>query len=555
MSFRIIKDGAVTIKGNEYSYTSTDSVAIFPTKADAVLSLNSEWSISLEVPFEKDLNEHFCVGNIISIEFGDIIASERFNHWQLFRIKKVDKSSSKFVCNCVPIFMDASGYIIPDTKMRAPVETDQNGNVKKYGIGKPFGKVGQILSYIFDKTPFVFSSYSKSDNKKEMDIAWRNILDCVTSDSNDSILNSFSGEILFNNYELLYADKFDFSPLDDDTKPRVSLGFNMTGIKVTYDSSSCVSEIYPLAYNDIPLKGKAPTDSELPDSISIKSKRAFIEPKQSVIKYEKIKLKEDASTNESEDVIVCNTYDELYKALTKAALDEFENGIDVPKITYDVDFIDLSQTREYGGIYQRLVTLHLGDTVMVYNKDIDVHTKARVISIEYDCVNQLITKMTLGDYKEDYFKTQAKVTSATNRVINTSTSTANADTLSGIIDGKSAQIQVTKDYDSSNDIKALKVENLIGDTTYGAMAISADGLMVTTKRNKDGSGWDWSNGVVLNPKGIFFGKLGNSSGTKYIQFNGSGLQTVDGKSTGVGITREANVTSIKTVNGIVVGVG
>lgn len=538
----IIKDGQATINGGSFKWHTDESSPFFPSKAELKISINEEWSLHVEAPFDADLRELFKVNSLIVVFAGDIIPYNNYNEYQLFRIKQLEMTPNLFTADCVPVFYDAKGYIV-STGYEKIITTAMN--------------VSEVTKILFENVPFQFYISTMPHEKRTADMRWKNLMDCLTGDSN-SIQSVWGGEFMFDNYRVIYRTKFNTGLEYGSDYLRVAMGFNMTGITVTYDNSEVVTAIYPMAYNDIPLRSAKPDLQDLSKTppVSVRSDLEFFEPREEAVKYDSIKLAEDASTEESEDVIVCDTYEKLYDELRKAARADFdENHVDIPNITYDVDFVDLSSTREYSGLYKRLVQLHIGDTVIVKNKDLGIDTTARVISVTYDPIQERITGMTIGDYQSNYFQNQAKLSRATSNVIDTSTSTANASRVAGVQNGNQTQIQVTKDTGTTGDIRVFKVENLKTGDTYGAMAIGTQGIMVTTKRNKDGSGWDWTNGVILNQKGIFYGKLGNTAGTKYIQFNGSGLQTVDGKSTGVGITREANVSSIKTVNGIVVGVG
>lgn len=76
----------------------------------------------------------------------------------------------------------------------------------------------------------------------------------------------------------------------------------------------------------------------------------------------------------------------IYSA-EKQGADEFENGIDVPSITYDVDMVDLSKTDMYKD-YKKLLNVNLGDTAHIGHRRLNITTEARVISMTYDMITK-----------------------------------------------------------------------------------------------------------------------------------------------------------------------
>lgn len=261
-------------------------------------------------------------------------------------------------------------------------------------------------------------------------------------------------------------------------------------------------------------------------------------------------------TNTSKNVttIVCDTMDDLYQALRQEAEKEYsENHVDVPDISYTVEFIDLTGTVKYEG-FEELVKLHLGDTVLIYNEELDIETTARITEIDYDVVNSLITKMTLGDYAKDYLEDQVAQNRTVNSIVNTSKTGVNGESIVGVQNGNSTQIQVSRNASNTGDIKVIKFEDTDKNSaTFGAIAFGTEGLMATRNRLKDDSGWDWSNAVLLNEKATFYGKFGNRKGTKYLQFGDKDLTSYDSGLQGIGITGKTIGDQFTVINGLVVG--
>ena len=129
------------------------------------------------------------------------------------------------------------------------------------------------------------------------------------------------------------------------------------GISETVDMTEVATRIIPKSYN-----GYILPDNETVDSPNI-NKYPVVYTR--VIEYQDIKLKEDAQEGDLENgITVCESLEDLYTALRNRAADEFENGIDVPSITYDVDMVDLSKTDMYKD-YKKLLNVNLGDTAHI----------------------------------------------------------------------------------------------------------------------------------------------------------------------------------------------
>lgn len=541
---RVIKPGGlIQLTDNSFTWNGSDTLEIDPISGTLTMRLlrqesNSLWSLFVKVPYDLErypalntvLREESCfvvdIGNNISLDY---------NQYQLFRVYSIERTPTEIQCECEPIFADCRSDMIIDTR-----PTDKTAV--------------EALDILFEDSKYsVDAVYNGSETSAPTATAyweWKDKLTALNGDNENSFINRWGGEFFFDNYRLIWRDKIDrFINEGDDKYIKITAGFNMESIEYTVDTSKLVTEIWPQAYNGYHYK-------ENDEYVSIKSSRInnFVKSYSSIIEYSDIKLKEDASDEEDDSVTVCETLDDLYAALKERAEKEYdENKVDIPTITYDVSFIDLSGTVKYEG-FDELVKLYLGDTVLVYNEDLDIETTARITEITYDCVNGLITNMVLGDYKKDYVEQQAEQNRVISKVINTEKEGVNGETVVGVQNGENTQIQVTKDETNSADIKVIKFEDTDKTSAhYGAIAFGTEGWMVTKTRLKDNSGWDWSDAVLLNEKGVFYGKLGNSSGTKYIQVQKESLFTYDGGVSGKGITGSITGDGFNTVNGLVVG--
>lgn len=537
----ILIDGkSVTMNGSKYTYDTNQSRQIRPTKAEMVLQINQTSSLHVECPIDDtDItnDDPFYLwekDNVISVKIFD---NPYIKRYQLFRIKSIAKTPSLVTCDCDPVFLDARGTMKCDVRI-----VDKN--------------IDEALSYLFSGSKFShnFATYKGTlTEKTSVYIEWMDLMSALNGSQDNSIMNRYGGEFLLNNYEFLYSPKFDQTNTVDNRLngyANIKAGLNMTGITYTVDTSDLITEIWPEAYNGYHLM-----DSN-GNYESVKSDKFNDYPisHPSIVKFDNIKLKADASTEEDDAVIVCETLSELYNELRKASRSKFKDEkIDVPTITYDIDFLDLEQTREYEG-YEDLIHMDIGDTVYVYNDDMKISTYPRITGVTYDCVNGIVTKMTLGDYKDSYTDRAVTTSTMTSAIYNQGANGTNASSLVGVSDGTKTQIQVKKDTDNKGDIITIKFEDTNKSSeTYGAVGIGTKGIMCTRAVDKNGN-WDWSSAVVLNSKGIFFGKLGVDE-SHYIQFINGKLHTVNGKSSGDGLNGTFDVNNFTAVNGIVTKVG
>lgn len=547
-----IKPRAITFKSDgSFTYESGNGAPIFPTKCNLSMQVNGIWSLDMEVPFDRELLPYIKEESIIAVSIRESLTKPLDIHAsQTFRIEKVERTPKMFTVEAYQTFGDTGHCMVKRLHM--------------VDDGPSYALSYLLQNYCGDT--FGCDTHDIAEPIKTAYWEWKNVLECINGDEDNSFLNRWGGEFITDNHKILWDTKIDRFKAEPDNKLiRISAGLNMTGIEYTVDTSELITEVWAQAYNGRHYAEyiTTPTDEDLEVDVSkpIYSPHFddFAISYPSVIKYEKIKLKEDAGEEESEDITVCEDKKELYAALKEAVENDFsQNEIDVPVVTYDIDFTDLSQIKKYNG-YEELITLCLGDSCIVYNEDLDIETVARVKEIEYDCVNEIVTKMILGDYKENYYTNQAKQNRVAGKVFDVSQGSASGEQITGVIQGNKSQTLLSLELGDNNGYQVVKIENRNAssskDTTdrYGAIALGSDGLQVTRKSTKDYGGWDWDDSTILNAKGIFYGKLGNKNDTKYIQVNNDGLKSYDGGVSGQGITGTITSDSFSTVNGVVVG--
>ena len=116
--------------------------------------------------------------------------------------------------------------------------------------------------------------------------------------------------------------------------------------------------------------------------------------------YSNIRVKDDnyTSDNAEEGYEYYDTEEQAKARLNELAKLEFTNNeVDRIKASYNINFIDLSQTDDYKN-YAILERCYLGDTVRVYINKLNIDIKVRIINRKYDVLAQRVTEMELSNY-------------------------------------------------------------------------------------------------------------------------------------------------------------
>ena len=79
-----------------------------------------------------------------------------------------------------------------------------------------------------------------------------------------------------------------------------------------------------------------------------------------------------------------------------AAADFSDNGVDLPTVGLDVDFVALGETEEYRQ-YADLEAVHLYDTVRVIAKSAGIDAAVRVTGYKWDALGRKYEAVTLGE--------------------------------------------------------------------------------------------------------------------------------------------------------------
>lgn len=486
------------------NFSKNGDAALTPDEASLSVELNGGWALNLHHPIDK--NEKWKY-----LEENAVLKVPSFNGDQLFRIYNRGKSDSGINVQAYPIFFDAKDdCFLTDVR--------------------PTGKNGQQT---LDIMCAANKKYSAESNIKKATTAYyqyTNLINAINGDESNAFLNRWGGEILYDNYKVIINER-----VGGDYGVELLYGKNIKadGLTEEIDMSDVVTRIYPKAYNGHKMSGNGYIDSPLISN--------YPTIKATTITFADVKMREDAQEDDKKNgVIICSTQAELDAALRQRCQEKFSSGIDKPRISISADMILLQDTDQYKD-YKVLETVSLGDTIHCRHSKLGIVTDARVIALEYDCIQKRVISVELGDFKNNYFD---KITSSADKVesIVNPDGSIMAEKVQGILDGVYTQLKLQSTVAKKVNGRAFTVEDLDPDSPlYGCMTWGTQGLQIATKRTADGKDWDWATaitaqGIVANA--VITGLLSDKTGRNFWnldtgEFQLSSTQTiVDGQPLG-----------------------
>lgn len=474
-------------------YTRNGDMTLMPTSAEVHVILNGAWEASLEHPIDAE-------GRWKYITEDAVVKMPSFNGEQLFRIKQTEKKDSGVSAVLEPIFYDSmNDCFLEDVR--------------------PTKANGQEALNLMVKPNLRYSGRSNITKISTAYYEYKNLMEAINGDDDNSFINRWGGEILFDNESVIINDR-----VGGDYGVELRYGKNIPtdGLLETIDTREVITIIHPVAYNGRRMSNNGYVSSDIVGNYPI--------PKVATMTFEDVKLAEDASEDDAENgIIICANQEELDKALTDKCKEQFEMGLDKPKISISADMVLLSDTENYKD-YKVLETVSLGDTIHCRHNRIGIVTDARVIELTYDSLSKKVTGVVLGDFQRDYF---ADVSSAVNRIDGAirSDGTVMADKIVGFINGAVTRLGAQYNAAKKQDVLAILFENL--DETsplFGALAIGTQGILISRQRTSDNRGWEWTlamdyNGIIADT--IVAGVISDRQGKNYWDLDKGKLNITD----------------------------
>jgi phage minor structural protein len=488
-------------------YEQNGDMTLFPEEAEIHVILNGEWTATIEHPIDEEGRWKYITDNAV-------VKMPSFNGEQLFRIQNKDKSDSGVSADLTPIFLDAKeDCFLVDVR-----PTEKNGQQALDIMTAPNKRYT-----------------AKSDIKKTTTAYYqtKNLIEAINGNDDNAFTKRWGGEILYNNYEVIVNER-----VGADRGVHVVYGKNIVkdGFSETIDMTDVVTRIVPKAYNGYMIEGEAPwVDSPIIDK--------YPTVHYGVITFDDVKMRADASEDdEANGVIVCDTQEQLEKALTDKCIEQFDAGVDKPSITIEVNMELLQNTELYDDV-KELETVSLGDTAHCSHSKLEIVTDARAIELTWDAVRNKVTSVKLGDFQYNFLDNASSVMNRVEQAIREDGSVIGQQ-IQGIINGVQAQMRAQSSIAKKQEVRAILFEDLDPDSpTFGAMCLGTLGFEIAGERTADGRDWKWS--TFGTGKGFYADFI--VAGTMLADRIKGGTLELGGEDNGNGIARVMDATGKEIV--------
>lgn len=303
-------------------------------KVEITHQLNGDYSLYLEYLIISKKSTFLEMFNIIKAD------------GQLFRIYKTEKdqeNSNVVMVWAKHIFYDLASYFIEDERaVQCSVKT-----AMEKSLVDELSKTYSVDSDIIINSTLYMVELNAAEAMFKIIERWG------------------GGELYRDNYNIKILKQ-----LGKETGVLIKYGKNMKGIKVTSDSTTVATKIYPKGSNGITL-----TEKYIAVPIWDRSK------------YPPFHIVRKVEFSEAED-----------EPTLRAMAEEFAKTMGLTNVNIEVDFIELSRAREYEN-YKMLQEVNVGDLVIVRHRDFNIDVVVEVIKTKRDLLTGYNTKVELGQPK------------------------------------------------------------------------------------------------------------------------------------------------------------
>ena len=195
-----------------------------------------------------------------------------------------------------------------------------------------------------------------------------------------SLTAAYGGELVRDGYSIQLLQR-----RGADRGARIVYGRNLIDLTQEKSIEEMYDAVYPYYVNDSSEEGEQAGVTELADALVLISVESAADAKNVCM----LDLSNDFDETPSA---------EQMQQAAAAYIDK--NGLDKPKVTLSVKYVDLSRTQEYADMVN-LDHIELGDTVTVQYARLGVHVKARVTALTYDVLRDEYESLTVGDAQEN----------------------------------------------------------------------------------------------------------------------------------------------------------
>ena len=419
----------------EYDYESRELIAFLPEAAEVkeITEINKDYTLDFIYPLNGSSAAEIVENRLINCE------------GQFYRIMTTvkDTASGKLTVNCLHIF-DADSVAI-----HLPVFPSQDNLVAGQApitlIKDAFAGTGfKVLEYDETKPLWVGEGNGYCIDFEKVDkTSPKTVL-------NQIIENCGMGEIYKDNKSVALIRRLG----ESSYALRLRLDKNLEDLTVTRDITDIVNRLYPYGESDA--------------TITSYYGQPYIDSNESIQKYGlKVGYKDYSDYSNPEDI-----YNHAMWEFDKTNADR----IDVPHITIEGSFIDLSKLPEYG----ELEKAELGDSVIV--QDIDgTEYRERIIKLERYPYEPLRTNITIGRVKKDlaFYLNQMGKLSAKYGKISTISGKVSAKQISGTVKNVSTS-NVNMSTSGTVETSEL-IQVIVNNSTFVKIGIDSGNYVFSVK--------------------------------------------------------------------------
>lgn len=470
-------------------FDSNGDMTLFPESCKIKAVLNGEWYLEIAHPIDEDNRWQY-------IEEEAVLKVDSFlPEKQLFRISKPVRSESGISATAYPIFFDAAkDCFLVDVR-----PTKANGQEALLAMCAPNAKYTAVSDIAMKNTAYYVR---------------KNLLNAISGSEENSFLNRWGGEIIYNNYTIQINQR-----AGSDQGYRVCYGKNLTGLSKTVEMDDVITRIIPVSYNGYMLEGDQPwVDSPVIDKYPIIYYRE--------VKFDEVKLAADAGEGEAG----FDTMEELRAELVRQCEQMFAEGCDKPMVTLKISMAELSGTEEYKDFID-LESVSLGDDVYCSHKKLGITTKARCTQLVYDCIRKQVESVTLGDYVPNVFDRTTSIINKVNAAIKEDGSIV-AEQVKGILNAMETSLKLQSTAAKKVSGRAFLIEDTDPESElYGAMEAGTQGLRIAKEKDAEGK-WRWDTAITASGgvmAALITGLLSDKTGQNYWDLDQGNFVMENGK--------------------------
>lgn len=333
--------------------------------------ISGEYSLTFTYPADAILAEHVKVGALVACHVPTV------NQRQAFRIVTVEHALNGLLrVKALHLSYDLAKVLIADTNI---VNKDANQALLQLrGATNPPNAFTALSS--FNTTP------------RTVRVVRQSVLECLMDTGGDNTFAArYSGEMLRNNLHFEHRTR-----LGSDQGVTIRDRKNLTGYQATIDYTHTLTRILPVGYDGLVLPEKYVDSPRLNN---------YPKPLVGVVKFDHIKAQKPGEEPREGELPL----KQAHAALRQAAQAAFNDGLDLPVASFEVNFIDLTSTREYQNTAQ-LEKVVLGDTVTVIHTDYKAHLKARIVGYTYNPATRQYIALKLGTVTPSFTSTTRTLT-------------------------------------------------------------------------------------------------------------------------------------------------